>query len=101
MKKFLVTVFIFTLVLALPLTSRAVSPILNNILINVRSSLWAAFIIFATIMFIYAGVLFFTARGDPEQMNRAKRAVIYGISGIVAAILGYGVVGMVSRIMGV
>ncbi len=73
---------------------------IEDILITIRGILWGAFTIFAVIMFIYAGILFFTAGGDPEKAAKAKSAVIFGVAGIAIAILGYGIVEIIKGIMG-
>jgi len=73
---------------------------IQDLLINVRGILWGAFIIFAIIMFIYAGFLFFTAGGDPEGMQKARRAAIYGVAGVAVAFVGYGIVSLVGNILG-
>jgi len=76
--------------------AQEINPLLNSI----RTALWGAFAIFAIIMFVYAGFLFFTASGDPEKVANAKNAVIYGVFGIAAAIIGYAVVSIVGNILG-
>jgi len=73
-----------------------INPLLNSI----RTALWGAFAIFAIIMFVYAGFLFFTAGGNPDSMANAKNAVIYGVFGIAAAIIGYAIVTIVGNILG-
>lgn len=42
----------------------------------------------AIIAFIVAGVLYFTAQGDPRQIEKAKKATIYGVVGIVIGLIG-------------
>ncbi len=42
----------------------------------------------AIISFIIAGFLYFTAQGDPRQIERAKKATLYGVIGIVVGLIG-------------
>lgn len=50
----------------------------------------AVFTIFgavASIMFIWAGILFVTSAGKPESLDKAKKAFIWGIIGVVVGLL--------------
>jgi hypothetical protein len=55
-----------------------------------RIMLWLLAIvgIVCVIGFIIAGFLYFTAAGDEDQANRAKRAMMYSVIGIVVALSG-------------
>ncbi len=54
----------------------------------------------AVIIFIYAGILFLTSAGDPGQIQKAKDAVKYAIIGIVIALAGTGIIGVVRSVVG-
>lgn len=60
--------------------------IINNLLNMV---VWPVFLGLIVIMFIWAGILYLTARGDPEKFKKANLAVVFAIIGIIVAILGY------------
>ncbi len=104
--KRIISTLILSSLLALPVVAAAQigepSPPTDIIAIlqTIKSIIWAAFTVFAIIMFIYAGILFFTAGGDPEKAAKAKSAVIFGVAGIAIAVLGYGIVQIVMGIMG-
>jgi len=53
---------------------------------------WEAFAGFAVIAFVVAGILFLTAQGDPNKLTTAKNAFLWGVVGIVVAILGYSII---------
>ena len=63
--------------------------------------LWPLFITIAIVMFIWAGILFLTAHGEPDKTRQATKAVIYGCIGIVVGILGYVAVGIIRGGLGV
>ena len=44
---------------------------------------WPVFLGLIIIMFIWAGILYLTARGDPEKFKKANLAVIFAIIGII------------------
>lgn len=50
----------------------------------------------SVLMFIWAGLIFITAQGDPTKIGIAKKMVFWGIIGIVVAILSTSVVVTVS-----
>ena len=66
--------------------------VINNLLTKV---VWPVFVGLVIIMFIWAGILYLTARGDPEKFKKANLAVIFAIVGIIVAILGYRIVATV------
>ena len=61
---------------------------------------WPVFITVAIIMFIWAGILFLTAQGEPEKINKARHAVIWASIGIVVGLLGYVIVGVLRGALG-
>jgi len=73
-----------------------------TIIDNIR--LWIIEPIFfglAIIMFLYAGILFLIAEGDPSKLTKARQAVLWGVIGIVVGLLGYGIAGLLRSIVGV
>lgn len=49
------------------------------------------------VMLIYAGFLYVTARGNPEQLKQAQRALIYGIIGGVIITSAYAIIEIVQN----
>ncbi len=68
--------------------------VLNNFLNIV---VWPLFIFLSIAMFVWAGILYLTAHGDPSHISLAHKAVIWGIVGIVVAILGFSAVQTIER----
>jgi hypothetical protein len=57
--------------------------ILNDFLNN----FWVLMTAIAVICFAVSGILFLTAQGKPEQLTKAKSAVLWGVVGAIIAIL--------------
>ena len=72
--------------------------IINRLL---KYVVWPIFLGLVIIMFIYAGVKFLTAQGDPTKISDARKAVIWGIVGIAIAIAAFSAKGLICEILGV
>ena len=46
----------------------------------------------AVIGFVISGILYLTASGDEERMEKAKKGMIYSVIGVIVGLLGYVVV---------
>lgn len=66
-----------------------------------RGLMWllSIFGLLAIIAFIIAGVLYFTAQGDPRQVEQAKKATIYGVVGVVIGLIGLIVIRTVDMLL--
>lgn len=53
--------------------------------------IWPIFIAFSIVMFIIAAFLFFTAQGAPDKVAQARQFVIWGVVGIVVAIIAFSI----------
>ena len=49
----------------------------------------------AVIMIIYGGVLYTTSAGDPGKVKKAKDTILYGIIGLVIAVLAFAIVNFI------
>jgi len=74
---------------------------LPTILGNIVTSLQLAFGALAVISLIYAAILFLISSGEPEKMNKGKRAVIYAIVGIVIAVVAPVVENIIRQVTGI
>ncbi len=54
--------------------------------------LWPVAVAFFIVMFVLAAFLFATSQGDPEKTKSARNAVIYGVVGVVVALLAWSIV---------
>jgi hypothetical protein len=68
--------------------------------VSIGNAIWIIFTIIAVICFIAAGIIFLTAFGDPEKVKTARSAVLWGVVGIIVAIMAYGIVAMIRSIIG-
>jgi len=62
---------------------------------KIANATWIVFTVIAVIMFVVAGVLFLTARGQPEKVQEARGAFIWGVVGVVVAILAFTIINVV------
>jgi RsiW-degrading membrane proteinase PrsW (M82 family) len=67
--------------------------------LNIANAAWIIFTIIAVVMFVVAGVLFLTARGNPEQVQQARNAFLWGVVGVVVAILAFTIITLVTRVV--
>jgi hypothetical protein len=75
---------------------------LTVILDNIRSMvIYPVFVGLSVIMFMWAGILFLTASGDPAKIDKAKKAVIWGVVGIFVVFLAYSVNSFIKSILGI
>lgn len=54
--------------------------------------------VLAVIMIIYGGILYTTAHGDKNQIEKAKSTLIYSIVGLIVAIIAYALVNWVTSL---
>ena len=104
MKKIVVSLLLLS-ILVLPVTVGAIPSqpgegsigSLTEFYNTVGRVAWQAFAIIALIMFIIAGVLFLTAGGDPEKVKTARNAFLWGVVGIIVAVVAFSIVTIISR----
>lgn len=87
MKKVLISIFLLSVLIlpavvygALPTTITA----LGTVVIN---AFWTVTSVITVFCFLLSGILFATARGDPQKISQSKAALIGGTVGAVVAIL--------------
>jgi len=105
MKKIIVSLILLS-AFVLPISAMAAIPgqpgagvsSLDSLYETIGDIAWKVFAIIALLAFIVAGILFLTAAGDPEKIKTARTAFIWGIVGIVVAILAFSIVAMISNL---
>lgn len=108
MNKKYIIFFTYLFLLILPLVSLAQTPQRNQvtlagiatIIFNVVVFIWQFFLGLVIIMFIFAGVKFLTAQGNPAEVATARKFVLWGLVGVAVAILGFAAVATVRSILG-
>lgn len=88
-----------------PLCSRGVcvsaTQWFQNLITNILNMIvWPIFIGLAIIMFVWAGILFLSANGDPGKIGEAKKAAIWGVIGVIVGLMGYVMVGVLRGLLG-
>lgn len=62
--------------------------LVTNILKDIAWPTLAGIVI---VMFMYAGIMFATAEGEPEKIRKARAAVIWAVVGMILGILAYSI----------
>ncbi len=55
--------------------------------------------IVAVIMILYGAFLYIVAAGDEDKVKKAKNVIIYGLVGVVVAILAFAIVSFVASLL--
>ena len=98
MKKIL-SILILVTVSTLPLTAAAAVLTVDQLINRLKPVIWAIFGLIALICFVYAGIKFLTAGGDPDKIGDARKAFMYGVVGVVVGIIAYGIVAIMTNIL--
>lgn len=105
------TLSVLTLVLiVLPILVLAVDPVIvdnpldatttEEIIENLIGFLFKIGIVLAPLMIIIGGFLFVTAGGNIEQVNRAKKIIIWTLVGFFVVLLARGIMDLIYMILG-
>jgi len=73
---------------------------IGEILVNVMNWLMAILGIGAIISFVIAGILYLVAGGDEAKTEKAKMMMVYAVSALVVALVGYVIVNTVTKLTG-
>jgi len=68
---------------------------------QIQTIMWIIFGGIAVIMFVVAGIMFLTAQGQPEKVQTARSALIWGIAGVVVGILAYSILTIIGASLNV
>lgn len=67
---------------------------------NIVNKVWMVFAALAVIMFVFAGVKFLLAGGNPEKIAEARTAALWGVIGVVVMILAFSIFNIASTLIG-
>ncbi len=100
-KKINYKIFFIAILLLLPFTVLAIESgdDVIRILQNITNWLWRVFLIATVIAFLAAGFFYFTSAGNPDKVSRAHRMVLYGVIGVVVALLSAGMVSLIESFL--
>ncbi len=105
MKKHKNLIIIALLFFLIPVFSLAQDPLVQTgddvirIFENVLNWLWRVFLVATVIAFLLAGFHYLTAMGNPDKVGKANKMVLYGIIGVVVALLAAGMVELIKGFM--
>ena len=68
---------------------------LNDVIKNIVNAIIFAIGIIAVVMIIIGGINYATSQGDPAKVKKGKDTILYGIIGLVVALLAYAIVNFV------
>lgn len=57
--------------------------------------------VISIVLIIYAGIKFISSRGDPTQVDAAKKTLTYAIIGLIIIFLSFFIVNVISNLTGV
>lgn len=80
-----------------PLCGRNIPTILSTIL----GFLIGAGGVIATIIVVYAGILFLFSGGNPGKVSEARQTIFYAVIGYAIIVLAWGIVMAIKQILGV
>ncbi len=73
---------------------------LNDLIDILFKILWIVFVAFAIVMFLLAGIQFFTAQGDAGKVADARNFVLWGAVGMAVALLAFSLPFIVRNTLG-
>ena len=76
------------------------SPNLSGLIAGIMRAVWMVFAAIVIILFIYAGIRFLTAGGQPEKIQEARMALLWGVVGVIVVILAYSIFAIAQSIIG-
>jgi len=53
----------------------------------------------AVIMFVVSGIYFLTSGGQPEKVQTARQALIWGVAGVVVGLIAFSIVAIISSMV--
>lgn len=78
------------------ITLERIVPIFEKIL----DIVWGIFVALSIAMFLWAGFLFLTAQGEAAQVGNARKAVIWGVVGLIVAFFAFSITGIIKTVLG-
>ena len=71
------------------------SPELTTVIQTILNAVYFIIGIVAVVMIILGGISYATSQGDPTKVKKGKDTVLYGVIGLVIALLAYAIVNFV------
>jgi len=105
-KKILLLIFLGTLIFPYAAFADRLGGMENTSLsiyslgLSIADAVWVVFTIIALVAFVIAGIMFLTAQGEPEKLKTARSAFLWGVAGVIVAILAFTVISIVKNALG-
>ena len=64
----------------------------ENTIDNLTNWFFAILLVIAVWFFLWAGFTFVTANGEPDKITKARNQVMYGVIGVIVAVMAKGLV---------
>ncbi len=80
-----------------PLEADSFEEIINSII----DVIWNLSVVLAPLMIVWAGVLYITSGGNPEQITKAKNIIIYTLVGFAIILLSKGFFEIIKQLLGI
>src|SRR3989344_4475710 len=87
--------------LVLPMAAMAANPTVGGLACSIKTLIELLFGVIAVIYFLWYGIMFLIARGDPGKTQEARLGVLYGVVGVVVGGLALVVVAMIADFFGI
>lgn len=91
--------FVLPLVASAQLRSWGSGGSIRSLLDSIESIAWIVFGTIVVVCFVVAGVMFLTAQGQPEKIQLARSATIWGVAGVIVGILAYSIMAIMENIL--
>ena len=72
---------------------------LQDLIHKIENAAGLVFGLIAVIAFLTAGILLLTAGGQPEKVQTARQAFVWGIAGVVVGILAFSIIAVVGSVI--
>ena len=66
---------------------------------NIEKAVALVFSTLVVICIVIAGILFLTSSGDPNKVEKARNALIWGVVGVVIGIVAYSILGVINSML--
>ena len=78
-------------------TTNPVSGVMKNIINYV---VWPIAVGVVIVLFIMAGMIFLTAQGEPGKIETARKAVTWGVVGVIIILISFSIIATVKWLIG-
>jgi hypothetical protein len=96
MNKKLVASYVLAGLALLPTIASAVGLDVGTIACKVEGLVWIAFGVAAVVYFLWYGILFLMAAGDPGKVATARQGLLWGVVGVVVGGIALSIVSVIS-----